>query len=332
MHRLIKRFCALVGPLWQYTFPDGVRTTKLYPAPLPDLFKGEQLVLAGRYSGKANGRVKLNGSVAGETREFTYEVRFPEQASEHDFIPRLWATRRVGNLLDEMRLHGENKELKDEVTDLARQYGIVTPYTAYLILEDEARRGVPTAMQSLPQLRDDRAARAEAERSWSYFSKSKDGIAGVANARSSFQLKSADNAATSVRGGQTEANLGLNVTLAAAPAASVGLMSPSPSGITSLGRPANTRVQPVADNAAQRLDGYVQNARFVAGKNFFQNGEQWIDADAQKQSANAQRVQLKFGSQEYFDFYAKNVAARPWLAIGRQVQFVHDGALYEVVD
>ena len=49
----------------------------------------------------------------------------------------LWATRRVGYLLDEIRLHGENAELRDEVTVLARKYGIVTPYTAYLIVEDE---------------------------------------------------------------------------------------------------------------------------------------------------------------------------------------------------
>ena len=48
--------------------------------------------------------------------------------------------------------------------------------------------------------------------------------------------------------------------------------------------------------------------------------------------ANAKPVRLKFGSPEYFAFYAKNAAARPWLALGRQVQFVHAGTLYEVVE
>ena len=33
------------------TWPAGVRVTKAYPHPLPDLFRGDQLVLAGRYSG-----------------------------------------------------------------------------------------------------------------------------------------------------------------------------------------------------------------------------------------------------------------------------------------
>ena len=85
----------------------------------------------------------------GAARKFTYEVRFPEETAENEFIPRLWATRRVGYLLDEIRLHGENSELRDEVTELARKYGIVTPYTAYLIVEDESQRNVPVRLRSL---------------------------------------------------------------------------------------------------------------------------------------------------------------------------------------
>jgi len=129
-------------------FGGGLRVTKLYPAPLPDLFKGEQLVLVGRYAGRGDCAIELSGMVNGKVQKFTYEVEFPERAAEHDFIPRLWATRRVGYLLDEIRLHGENKELRDEVTELARAYGIVTPYTAYLIVEDERQRNVPRTAQT----------------------------------------------------------------------------------------------------------------------------------------------------------------------------------------
>ena len=75
-------------------------------------------------------------------------------------MPRLWATRRVGFLLDEIRLHGETSELRDETTELARKYGIVTPYTAYLILEDEERRDVPVASRSLQQMSADAPALA----------------------------------------------------------------------------------------------------------------------------------------------------------------------------
>ena len=135
-------------------FSGDVRVTRCYPNPLPDLFKGSQLVMAGRYSGNGDTLVTLEGTVNGKTRKLTYETRFPETASDNEFIPRLWATRRVGYLLDEIRLHGENSELRDEITQLARKYGIVTPYTAYLIVEDESRRNVPTQLRSMQSFRE----------------------------------------------------------------------------------------------------------------------------------------------------------------------------------
>lgn len=74
------------------------------------------------------------------------------------FVPPLWATRRVGWLLDEMRMHGESPELKDEVIRLSRDFGIVTPYTAYLVLEDEARRSVPVNLRSYQEMEKDQDA------------------------------------------------------------------------------------------------------------------------------------------------------------------------------
>src|SRR5262249_17756598 len=153
-----------------------VHATKMYPSPLPDLFKGEQLVLVGRYSGKGSTAAVIEGDVNGEKKKFSYDLNFPEHADEHDFIPRLWATRRVGYLLDEIRLHGENAELKDEVTDLARKYGIVTPYTAYLIVEDESKRGVSQSLQSLPQLNEDAAARRELSLNYERLRSETDGL------------------------------------------------------------------------------------------------------------------------------------------------------------
>src|SRR5262249_3534210 len=143
-------------------FSGDIRATKLYPSPLPDLFKGEQLVLVGRYTGKGDSAITIEGTVNGSPKKFTYEATF-SQETEHDFIPRLWATRRVGYLLDEIRLHGENSELRDEVSELARKYGIVTPYTAYLIMEDERGRDVPAPLRSLQSLEQDGAARKESE-------------------------------------------------------------------------------------------------------------------------------------------------------------------------
>ncbi|MBM3695296.1 MAG: VWA domain-containing protein [Actinobacteria bacterium] len=108
----------------------------LYPMPLPDLFSGEQLVLAGRFRHPGSHTVTLAGEVAGETRRFAYEgIRFTESGGP-DSLPRLWATRKIGHLLKEVRLRGPNDELIDQIVRLSIRYGVVTPYTSYLVTED----------------------------------------------------------------------------------------------------------------------------------------------------------------------------------------------------
>ncbi|MDQ3374844.1 MAG: hypothetical protein M3521_13270, partial [Acidobacteriota bacterium] len=64
---------------------------------------------------------------------------FPMRAEKNDFLPRLWATRRVGWLVEQIRSNGEQKELRDEVVDLGTRYGIVTPYTSYLATDGSER-------------------------------------------------------------------------------------------------------------------------------------------------------------------------------------------------
>jgi Ca-activated chloride channel family protein len=116
---------------------DKLKTSMVHPTALPDLFSGDQIIVFGRYEGGGDSVIRLIGEVNGKKREFVYEGTFPQAQSDNIFIPRLWATRRVGFLLDEIRLRGESAELKDEVIRLSREYGIMTPYTSYLVLENE---------------------------------------------------------------------------------------------------------------------------------------------------------------------------------------------------
>src|SRR5205085_6983562 len=96
-----------------------------------------QVVVFGRYTGKGPTAITLSGQVGMETREFVYEVTLPERTGdERGFVEALWARRKVGYLLDQVRANGEKKELVDEVVTLAKKYGIATPYTSYLIVPD----------------------------------------------------------------------------------------------------------------------------------------------------------------------------------------------------
>jgi Ca-activated chloride channel family protein len=116
---------------------DAIRLSEVYPPQLPDLFSGGQLVVLGRYAGKGPGVIRLTGKVGTETREFVYEINAAAKGGEdRDFVEHLWARRKVGYLLDQVRMNGEKKELIDEVIALAKKYGIATPYTSYLIVPD----------------------------------------------------------------------------------------------------------------------------------------------------------------------------------------------------
>jgi Ca-activated chloride channel family protein len=120
----------------------GVQTDLIYPRNMPDLFKGTQITLIGRYRNPGelkNVSLRLTGKAGARTRTFTYEnLSFPRTEDDNDFLPRLWATRRVGWLMEQIRTNGEQKELRDEIVDLGTRYGIVTPYTSYLALEPGA--------------------------------------------------------------------------------------------------------------------------------------------------------------------------------------------------
>jgi Ca-activated chloride channel family protein len=117
---------------------DGIRVDDVYPATLPDIFKGSQLVLLGRYRGSGSSRVTLTGRVQDLNKRFIYEDQYPASSESYDFIPRLWAMRKIGFLLNEIRLNGEVMELIDEVVELSTEYGIITPYTSFLILEKDS--------------------------------------------------------------------------------------------------------------------------------------------------------------------------------------------------
>src|SRR4051812_17611622 len=138
------------------TAGKGVHLSEMYPNQLPDLFHGGQVVVLGRYHGNGHVALTLTGQVGKKTREFVYEAHFPRQTGDDKgFVEDLWARRKVGYLLDQVRTNGEKKELVEEVVMLAKRYGITTPYTSYLVVPDApipvagGRPGQP-GMQPVP--------------------------------------------------------------------------------------------------------------------------------------------------------------------------------------
>jgi len=132
----------------------------MYPRKLTDLFRGMQMTIIGRYKNTndlKNITLRLTGKAGKESRAFNYSnLDFPVREDDNNFLPRLWASRRVGWLLEQIRNNGETKETRDEVIDLGTRYGLVTPYTSYLATDGsmanvsrdatmETRRALPAA-------------------------------------------------------------------------------------------------------------------------------------------------------------------------------------------
>jgi Ca-activated chloride channel homolog len=115
----------------------ALKVSDIFPRKMPDMFRGTQLTVMGRYSGPGSFPITLKGKIRNETRSLKYEKNeFPNIETSNDFLPRIWAMRKVGYLLDEIRISGENAEAKNDVIKLAKKYGFVTPYTSYLAADE----------------------------------------------------------------------------------------------------------------------------------------------------------------------------------------------------
>jgi len=115
---------------------DAVEALDTYPIVLPDIFRGTQLLVLGRYRGEGEALITVSGNAAGVPTAYTTQQTFPASSLENTFLPRLWAGRKISYLLNQIRLYGENDELVDAVVSLSRRYGIITPYTSFLIDAD----------------------------------------------------------------------------------------------------------------------------------------------------------------------------------------------------
>jgi Ca-activated chloride channel family protein len=131
--------------------PAEDRVSEIMPAKLPDLFEGDQLVLIGRYFGAEPITFSLSGNYLGEKRAFKFTFGLDKATTRNSFVPRLWASRRIGMLSDAIRQLGADaapaaataitktdpkiKELVDEIVRLSMQYGVLTEYTAFFARE-----------------------------------------------------------------------------------------------------------------------------------------------------------------------------------------------------
>lgn len=274
-------------------FDNNISISEVYPKNLPDLFKGSTLSLLGRYHGKGISKVTLSGKVNGKTKKFTYDMVFAEKETDHQFIPPLWGARTVGYLLDQVRLHGESKEVKEEITRLAKKYGIITPYTSYLILEDEMDMIGRRRIRPQDGTMSNRIGSTPPPPN-EFLIIEEDNESGDASVRASEEIQ-ALNKSTSIESNQQ--------------------------GKKRLAYKDKTGLQ---QNLADGI-------RIIQGRAFYNNDNNWVDANLQLSQNQGIKVnRVAFNSDDYFKLIKNHPESVEYLALGTNVRFVMNGVIWEV--
>lgn len=277
-------------------FEGPVKTNNIFPKRIPDLFKGSAITLFGRFKGYGMSTLRLEGKVDGRVKQYSYKLTFPNEEKQHAFIAPLWAARKVGYLLDQIRLHGESKELIEETTLLAKQYGVITPYTSYLILEDEQVELARRNIVERDAIFHTRFQAPEEEQSFKE-ERNKD-----------FDAMHEKSGAASVRSSQSNQMLSKAKTMAE---------------VTQ-----NDKKLNYIDRNGQQQN-LAQQTQMVNGRAFYQSGTQWVDINVQK-SKNIPQKRIAFGTSTYFELIRTKPQLSSYLSLGKNVRFVHNNVMYEI--
>ncbi len=283
-------------------FPDG-GVSDVFPRDMPDLFHGVQLSLFGRYQpgqiggGNKNRTVLLRGKYLGEERTFEYSFDFSgKKGPGADQLSRLWAARKIGYLLEQIRLNGGSGELKSEVVRLSKLHGIITPYTSYLIVEEgELVQGNRLPPPGSPRplggvVRDALDARSR---------QSGGGFKGKpqAEAKRAFEKDRGASAVESSREIGRLKNSGLRKSL--------------------------------KEEDEDRGTGKPIISR-VGSLTFYRQGESWVDSRLTVKKPDSQERKITWLSGEYFEFLKANPKAGKILALGSSVTFLWEGKVVKV--
>ncbi len=288
----------------------------VFPKRLPDLFAGGQVVLFGRYKEAGARTIILRGRVG--AREFVYEHNATLSAKdEAGYLPRLWAYRKVAYLLDEIRLHGQSKELVDEVIKLATRHAIVTPYTAGLVVEESEM--------------SDRRERLSEGRWRQRGRNGPGGIGGGSGGRPFAGLPPEAPVPTTPATGGPRTDGG--------PAGSGPRPAPKPAARAPAAEKKTRDSEAIArlkkagsmdeDDAKDGLAHVRKLVKAVGDKTFLKRGDGvWVD---KAWDGKVPTTKVEAWSEAYFKLLAKGDKVAKLLALGEKLIVVVDGTVYEIV-
>ncbi|MEZ5992757.1 MAG: VIT and VWA domain-containing protein [Planctomycetota bacterium] len=299
---------------------DGAEVHDLHPQIPGDVFAGTQLSVLGRFDKPGKHQLLLEGTVNGEKRVYEYSIDLTDKDTGKAYLPRMWAVRRVGYLMDQINMKGFNQELKDEVVRLGTQFGIVTPYTSFLVVEDTP---VPPAGDPMPEeaRRDGNALGGGAGgRGWGNEApaapEDQKGDDAVSRSKSNSDRREAGSSADAE---EAEKDASDSVTERAKRA---GLRSRAE------GKKSKLKEQGYSDKAAAEAAADV--VKTVGTRSFVWSDGIWLESDLTNGELFGAEV-VEYLSERYFEL-AEDKQVAKLLALGNEVIFRHGKSSIRIVD
>jgi Ca-activated chloride channel homolog len=111
-----------------------MRVSEVFPRQIPDLYRGHPVILTGRFEGAGHATVRVRGTIGGKTVEFLIPADLSKPTAAHPALPNVWARLKLTDLMDEYA-SAPTPELGERVKQLALDYGLVSPFTAFVAVD-----------------------------------------------------------------------------------------------------------------------------------------------------------------------------------------------------
>jgi Ca-activated chloride channel family protein len=316
----------------------GAKVYDVYPTPIPDLFQGDQVVLFGRFRTGFTAPITVTGKAGPEVKKYTFgksaddveskkrEVSSAIYEEPLEFLPKLWATRKVGFLLEQIRLNGEQQELKNEVILLAKKFGLVTPYTSFLAVDDsELQNNQPVRPEPRPDMPRPRPDMRPIERG------DDEGPADEADGGLRGPRAQGSGRGVDKRPAEEPA-----ARAPAAPKKDAVKKAEAKASAFDKGFGADVGESAVAASEAtrdykekERMDGDAGGRKYLAGRTFEIRGGAWVEDGLDAADKKAEVVESY--SARYFELLRKHKELKSVLTLGERVVVKIDGKVYRFV-
>jgi len=307
---------------------EGITVKDVYPRTVKDMFANTQVMLVGKYKGAGDAKIKISGTINGAPKTFQFPLAFPEKDLQANYLPRLWAMRRVAHLTEVAKENGNTQEIVDEIMALSRQHGIVTAYSSYLVTEPNGMQIVNNRPMPMPV---SRPMAMESSVRGGFVKQRAPGVARAGGAggggsnlpatsmgRAALQMRKSDN--MYIAADERQKDAGTNQLLA--------MMADKEEKGEKAVHFKKVQSKLKTDTYVEGDGSSISQTKIVDDKTFRLKNGSWVDDALAVFKGKTEKVE--FASKRYFDLIKEFPGIAKYLAVGKSVTLVFKGTCFKI--